>query len=161
MASTITSYLPPHEGWLPKWLLFVSIVSIGNSIQAYTTLHYTYRVYNPNHPRLPPSISHSTSPTTKSLPTDVPSQVTALSARKFGTWTFLTSLVRLYAAYNIDNKSFYTLAMWTYGIAWVHFMSEWFVFKTARWGAPLAGPVVVANMSLVWMWLQWGFYVNN
>ena len=39
-------------------------------------------------------------------------------------------------------------------------MSEWFVFGTAKWGRGLAGPMVVANFSLVWMVGQWGFYVK-
>jgi hypothetical protein len=40
-------------------------------------------------------------------------------------------------------------------------MSEWWYFKTARWGAPLAGPITVASGSLLWMTLQWGFYVKG
>jgi hypothetical protein len=69
-------------------------------------------------------------------------------------------MVRLYAAYNIDNPQFYQLAYLTYVVAFGHFMSEWRYFKTARWGVPLAGPVIVASGSLVWMSLQWGFYVR-
>ncbi|CAO2652901.1 Nn.00g023120.m01.CDS01 [Neocucurbitaria sp. VM-36] len=145
MASTLLSYLPPAEGLLPKWLLLVAVISIGNSIQAYSTLHFTARVYNPSPIDPPPQ---------------TPKHVTALSSRTFGTWTFLTSLVRLYAAYNITNGAFYQLAMWTYVIAWGHFVSEWFVFKTTRWGKPLAGPLIVANTSLIWMFLQWGYYVK-
>lgn len=69
-------------------------------------------------------------------------------------------MVRLYAAYNIDNSQMYQMAYLTYVVAFLHFTSEWFYFKTARWGAPLAGPVIVASSSLVWMWLQWDFYVS-
>lgn len=69
-------------------------------------------------------------------------------------------MIRLYAAYNINNPAFYQLAMWSYVVAWAHFMSEWFVFRTTRWGKPLAGPVIVSTTSLVWMWLQWGWYVK-
>ncbi|KAH9868957.1 hypothetical protein J1614_008034 [Plenodomus biglobosus] len=145
MASTLLSYLPPAEGLLPKWLLFVAIISIGNSIQAYTTLTFTSRVYNPTPIDPPPTI---------------PKHVTALSSRTFGTWTLLTSLVRLYAAYHINEPAMYQLAMWTYAVAWAHFMSEWWVFGTTRWGKPLAGPVLVANTSLLWMLMQWGWYVK-
>lgn len=130
---------------MPKWLLFVALISTANSLQAYTTLTFTSRVYNPT-PIDPP-------PTT-------PKHVTALSSRTFGTWTLLTSLVRLYAAYHINEPAMYQLAMWTYGVAWLHFMSEWLVFGTTRWGRPLAGPVLVANGSLIWMLLQWGWYVK-
>ncbi|CAI9635940.1 erg28 protein [Alternaria burnsii] len=139
------SYLPQSEGLLPKWLLIVSLISIGNSIQCYSTLSFTSRVYNPT-PIDPP-------PTT-------PKHVTALSSRTFGTWTFLTGVVRFYAAYNINNPSFYQLAIATYAVAWGHFMSEWFVFGTTRWGKPLAGPVMVATSSLIWMFMQWNFYVK-
>ncbi|CBX90858.1 hypothetical protein IAQ61_002331 [Plenodomus lingam] len=145
MASAFPSYLPQAEGLLPKWLLFVALISTANSLQAYTTLTFTSRVYNPT-PIDPP-------PTT-------PKHVTALSSRTFGTWTLLTSLVRLYAAYHINEPAMYQLAMWTYGVAWLHFMSEWLVFGTTRWGRPLAGPVLVANGSLIWMLLQWGWYVK-
>lgn len=123
----------------------VAIISVGNSIQAYTTLTFTSRVYNPT-PIDPPPVT--------------PKHVTALSSRTFGTWTLLTSLVRFYAAYNINDPAFYQLAMWTYAVAWGHFMSEWLIFKTTRLAKPLAGPLVVANTSLVWMFCQWGFYVK-
>lgn len=69
-------------------------------------------------------------------------------------------LVRLYAAYNITNPAFYQLAICTYAVAWGHFMSEWLIFGTTRLGKPLAGPLVVANASLIWMFLQWGWYVK-
>jgi hypothetical protein len=120
-------------------------MSIGNSIQAYSTLTFTSRVYNPT-PIDPPPV--------------VPKHVTALSARTFGTWTFMASLIRFYAAYNINDPAMYQLAMWSYAVAWVHFTSEWLVFGTTRWGKPLAGPVIVANSSLIWMFMQWGFYVK-
>ncbi|KAI9800859.1 MAG: hypothetical protein M1825_003642 [Sarcosagium campestre] len=130
------AYLPPHDGLLPKWLLFVSLVSVLNSVQAFSTLHYTRRVYS-----------------------GTPALVTPLSARTFGTWTLLSSIIRLYAAYNIDNPQIYQLALWTYVLAFGHFMSEWNVYKSAKWGAGLAGPVVVATGSLVWMLSQWGNYI--
>ncbi|KAF1843446.1 ergosterol biosynthesis protein-like protein [Cucurbitaria berberidis CBS 394.84] len=145
MASTVLSYLPPAEGLLPKWLLMISLLSVGNSVQAYTTLHFTSRVYNPSAIDPPPQ---------------TPKHVTGLSSRTFGTWTFLTSLVRLYAAYNITNGAFYQLAMWTFVVAWGHFLSEWLVFKTTKWGMPLAGPIIVSNASLLWMLMQWGYYVK-
>ncbi|KAL5117120.1 ergosterol biosynthesis protein [Pleosporales sp. CAS-2024a] len=88
MASTLTSLLPPTPGLLPQWLFFTALISIGNSIQAYSTLKLTSRVYNPT-PIDPP-------PTT-------PKHVTALSSRLFGTWTFLASVIRIYAAYNVEN----------------------------------------------------------
>ncbi|KAF1361085.1 ergosterol biosynthesis protein-like protein [Lizonia empirigonia] len=145
MASAISSWVPQAEGLLPKWLLFVSLVSTLNSIQAYSTLTYTSRVYNPT----------STDP-----PVKQPAHVTWLSSRTFGTWTFLTSIIRFYAAYNINHPAFYQLAIWTYVVAFAHFGSEWFIFGTTRWGKALAGPVIVSTGSLVWMFSQWGYYVK-
>ncbi|KAF3043781.1 ergosterol biosynthesis protein [Didymella heteroderae] len=96
--SALSSWIPPAEGLLPKWLLFVSLVSTLNSIQAYSTLAYTSRVYNPT-PLDPPARK--------------PDHVTWLSSRTFGTWTFLTSVIRFYAAYHINEPAFYQLAIWT------------------------------------------------
>ncbi|KAH7063980.1 ergosterol biosynthesis protein-like protein [Paraphoma chrysanthemicola] len=144
MASAITSLLPHTPGLLPKWLLFTALISVGNSIQAYTTLKFTSRVYNPTPIDPPPT---------------VPKHVTALSSRTFGTWTFLAAVIRLYAAYNITNGAVYQLAIWAYVCAFVHFTSEWTVFKTTRWGMPLAGPVFISTGTLFWMFTQWDAYV--
>jgi len=40
-------------------------------------------------------------------------------------------------------------------------MSEWLVFRSTSWGKGLAGPVVVANLSLGWMVWGSGFYVGQ
>ncbi|KAF2662431.1 ergosterol 28 [Lophiostoma macrostomum CBS 122681] len=136
----LASYLPPAEGLLPKWLLLLSAVSIGNSIQAYLTLSYTRRVYN--------------------NPTPSASQATPLSSRTFGTYTGLASIVRLYAAYHITEKAWFEIAFWTYVVAGWHFGSEWLVFRTAKMGEGLVGPIVISTVTMVWMWLQWGFYVG-
>lgn len=151
LLAMLIPYLPQHEGLLPKWLLFISLVSVANSIQAYTTLSATRKVY----PGPKPSAS-----TPKSTPSSSLSPVTPLSARTFGTWTFITSFVRLYTAYNISNPSFYQLGFLTFVVAWGHFMSEWWIFGTTRMGAGLAGPAIVATSSIVWMVQQWGFYVK-
>ncbi|KAH8597350.1 ergosterol 28 [Bisporella sp. PMI_857] len=158
MASVLEAlqpYLPQHEGILPKWLLFVSIISIANSIQAYTTLTYTARVYSEN-----PSPSSTPSKAKPVTPLAPNSTVTPLQARTFGTWTVIQSLVRLSAAYNISNGEIYKLAYGTYLVALLHFGAEWKVFGTAKWGAPLAGPVIIASGTLVWMAMQWNFYVQ-
>jgi hypothetical protein len=67
-----------------------ALMSVGNSIQAYSTLHFTSRVYNPTSIDPPPA---------------VPKHVTGLSSRTFGTWTFMAAVIRLYAAYNITNAA--------------------------------------------------------
>lgn len=133
---------------------------MGNSIQTFTSLGPTQQVYSGSAATstlsgaklpagLPPSTIKSTSP------------VTPLSARTFGTWTAITAVVRLYAAYHIEHLPMYELAFWTFGVAWAHFMSEWWIFKTTKWGRGLAGPVIVSTSSMIWMWLQWDYYVKK
>jgi hypothetical protein len=84
-------------------------MAIFNSVQNYTTLKLTRRVYSQR-----------------------PQDVNALSSRTFGTWTFLSAVVRAYAAYNIANSAVYDICMWSYAIAGAHFVSEWLLFGTAR-----------------------------
>ena len=124
-------------GKLPYWLLFISVVSIFNSLQTYQKdLTLTKRVYNAK-----------------------PQQVTNLSARTFGTWTLITSIVRLYGAYYITNPQVYQLTQFTFGVAAVHFVSEWLIYRTTLLGKGLAGPLIVSSLSLGWMWMYKDFYV--
>jgi hypothetical protein len=88
------------------------------------------------------------------------STVTPLSARTFGTWTFITSVVRFYAAYNIDNPAMYKVGFATCLVASGHFISEWLLFKTARWNISLASPLAVSTGTLVWMLCQWRWYLK-
>jgi Erg28 like protein len=162
----MTNLLPPHDGLLPKWLLLVvaipipsrspfsiatnilqvGLISIGNSIQAYTTLSYTRRLY--------------AGPANNKAPEALTSPVTPLSARTFGTWTFIASIVRLYAAYHLDEPAWYQVAFWTYLVAFGHFMSELVVYKTARWRGPWLAPAIVSTSSLLWMTMQYSYYVK-
>lgn len=130
----------------------VSAISILNSVQAYSTLTYTARVYSEN-----PSPQAAAKKNDDAHPT---STANPLTSRIFGTWTVIQSMVRLYAAYHITNPELYQMAFLTYSIAFAHFMGEWFIFKTVKWGAPIAGPVLISTSSLLWMWLQWDYYVQ-
>lgn len=112
-------------------------MSVGNTIQAYMTTKNTREVYLRSG-----------------------SETSALSSRIFGTWTIVSAVIRLYAAYNISNPQLYQLAIWAYAIAWGHFVSEWLIFKTAAWGRGLTGPIFISTGSLVWMLSQWGYYVQ-
>lgn len=128
-------------GLLPHWLLFISVVSVFNSVQTYLVkdLALTRKVY-------------SAAPQ---------SEVTNLSARTFGTWTFLTSIVRFYGAYNlVGNSTMYDLAIWTFVVASIHFNTEWLWFKNCKLDKGLAGPLVVSTASLIWMFNQRSFYVG-
>ncbi|CAD6446450.1 3549cedd-204f-4280-aecb-d0a7cea599e0 [Sclerotinia trifoliorum] len=152
--TTLTSYLPQHEGVLPQWLLFISITSLFNTVQCYFTLHFNSQIYN--------AIPKSNTPLSKSTSQSYPptTSATPLSSRTFGTWTLITAIVRLQAAYHINNPQIYQLGYATFIVAWLHFMGEWLVFGTAKMGKGLAGPAAVSTATLIWMWMQWGFYVK-
>ena len=77
----------------------------------------------------------------------------------FGTWIFLSCVVRLYAAYRIDVKEIYVLALWTFVIALAHFGSEWLIYRTMTKGK-LVPMLAVAGGSIFWMLMQWEFYVG-
>ncbi|KAJ5506987.1 hypothetical protein LT330_007702 [Penicillium expansum] len=130
------AYLPQAEGFLPKWLFFVSVISALNSLQAYTTPEYTSLLYSNG---------------------KVPA--TPLSGRVFGTWTFLSAVIRMTAAYNITNPVAYNLGMWTYGIALSHFVGELVVGNASLKGRFL-NPLIVASGSLAWMFTQRGAYLG-
>ncbi|RDW58175.1 putative ERG28 [Coleophoma cylindrospora] len=147
--SILTQYLPQHPGLLPQWLALTAFIAIGNAVQAYVTLSYTRRVY------LGPKAAKDG----RSTP-DATSPATPLSSRTWGTWTLLQGVVRGYAAYDISNPVMYQLAVITYIIAGWHFLSEWFIFKTARLGEGILAPVLVAVTSLIWMLCQWNYYLQ-
>ncbi|EGC41511.1 ergosterol biosynthetic protein [Histoplasma capsulatum var. duboisii H88] len=132
---SLLSYLPQQEGFLPKWLLFLAAVSSINTCQALVSPSYTALLYN-------------NSPTN------------GLQSRTFGTWTFISSVVRAYAAFHIDEPHMYDLAMWTFGTAFVHFASELLIFGSAKLRGRFVSPMCVASGTLVWMAMQRGFYLG-
>ncbi|ODV92484.1 hypothetical protein CANCADRAFT_21770 [Tortispora caseinolytica NRRL Y-17796] len=133
----LTQFLPQEDGYLPKWLFFISVVSMFNSVQTYLGPQLSKQVY-----------------------AGAPEQVTGLSARTFGTWTMITSIVRLFGSYYIRNEPVYKLTIATFWVAFGHFQLEWLVYKTARFGKGLAGPFIVSTASLVWMYKSWDYYLN-
>ncbi|RCK54886.1 Ergosterol biosynthetic protein 28 [Candida viswanathii] len=138
MLSYLQSLLPETNGGkLPYWLLFISVVSAFNSVQTYQDISLTKRVYEKD-----------------------PGQVSPLSARTFGTWTLITSIVRLYGAYHLNVKEVYDLTQFTFVIAGWHFLSEWLYFDTCKLGKGLSGPLIVSTSSLIWMYLQKDYYLN-
>ncbi|KAF7914698.1 uncharacterized protein EAF01_001104 [Botrytis porri] len=152
--TTLTPYLPQHEGVLPQWLLFISVTSLFNTVQCYLTLHFNAQIYN----AVPKSNTPLSPGTSQSYP--LTTSATPLSSRTFGTWTLLTAVVRLQTAYYISNPQIYQLGYATFLVAWLHFMGEWWVFGTTKMGKGLAGPVAVSTGTLIWMSVQWGSYVR-
>lgn len=148
LLSSVLAYLPPFEGLLPKWLVFVSspvlfplllllltliqvsAVSALNSLQAYSSADYTSKLYTNGSVACEP-----------------------LSGRLFGTWTFLSAVIRMTAAYNITNPVAYDLAIWTYAIALTHFVGE-LVLGNASLKGRFLSPLIVASSSVAWMLTQ-------
>lgn len=154
------------------------MIAVGNSLQNYITLHYTRRVYNGQFVPNPQNSSSNSKldpadSTTKLVPaaTTTPAsnnhkegraqdQVTPLAARLFGTYTLISAIVRLYASYHLRLAPVYQMAVWTYVVALLHFLSEFLVYKTARFGTPIAMPFFFASVGIAWMVSQYGFYVE-
>ncbi|SCU78501.1 LADA_0A05930g1_1 [Lachancea dasiensis] len=129
--------MPP--GYLPRWLLFISVVSVFNSLQTYFSgLTLTRRVYERK-----------------------PSETTNLSARTFGTWTFISSVIRLYGALYLQEEHIYQLVCISYLVALFHFGSELIVFRTCKLGKGFMGPLIVSTTSLAWMYTQKEFYTGS
>ncbi|KAK3323966.1 hypothetical protein B0T22DRAFT_375000 [Podospora appendiculata] len=170
----LKALLPSGEkGYLPYYLFAISLVAMGNALQNLATLHYTRRIYNgrfvPN-TSLPPATGKSdpedsvavlkpASATGKDA-AKAKDQVTPLAARVFGTYTFMAGIIRFYASYQLENASLYQLAMWTHIIAGVHFTSELLVFKTIKFSGPQFFPFAAAYSGAIWMYLQYGHYVQ-
>lgn len=163
MAAAIRSLTQPYH---PQ----ISLTSIGNSLQNYKTLHFSRRFYNGLYVRNKklPSASGGYNPEDDvnkfiAVPQNEPNatdQMTPLAARLFGTWTFMVSIVRLYAAYNLHIGPMYDLAVWTYIVALIHFGSEVLVFKGMRFGGPQTLPLIVATTALIWMPSVRSYYVQ-
>lgn len=128
--------LPP--GYLPKWLLFISVVSVFNSVQTYVSgLSLTRRVYS-----------------------NKPEEVTKLSCRTFGTWTLISCIIRFYGAFYLNELHIYQLTMCSYVIALLHFLSELVIYRTCSLDAGFLSPLFVASTSLIWMYNQFEFYTG-
>lgn len=134
------------------------------------TLHYSRRVYNGRfvrNPKLPPA-SGTYDPedsTAKLVPaTDAKSQgtdqVSPLGSRLFSTWTFLACIVRCYAAYHLHHGPVYDMAVWTYVIAFFHFSSELFYFRSMTFGLPQFFPFLLSTCALIWMPSVREYYVT-
>ncbi|KAI3635600.1 hypothetical protein MIR68_006238 [Amoeboaphelidium protococcarum] len=117
---------------LAKWILFVSLASIFNTVQCFLD---------------------QKSVLTKKIYIAQPNQVTPLMARMFGTWTLLSTIIRLYTAYNIYDTTACVMCLATFGIALFHFASEIWIFKTSNLSSKgVIAPLIIASTSIVWMY---------
>ncbi|ETS63009.1 hypothetical protein PaG_02781 [Moesziomyces aphidis] len=133
--STISEWIP--EGLLPRWLLLVAATAYAYGASNFLKHTAGFKVYS-----------------------NGGAQVTPLSGRLFGIWNITAAIIRTYAAYNIHDKVAYELCMWSFVIALVHFVSETFVYRTAKLSPGIISPLIVASSSLTTMYLNYGHYVR-
>lgn len=132
----LLDYIP--EGLLPKWMLIVSAAAFFNSAQCFVSpFKFNREIY--------------------SLQV---SEVTRLSARLFGLWTFLSGAIRLYCAYNMNDRTAYLMAIGTYALALFHFSSELLIFKTVKVNRASLGPFIVSSLSICWMVSSYSKYIS-
>ncbi|KAL6062700.1 hypothetical protein STEG23_014900 [Scotinomys teguina] len=108
---------------LRSWLVMVSIIAMGNTLQSFRDHTFLY----------------------EKLYTGKPNLVNGLQARTFGIWTLLSSVIRCLCAIDIHNKTLYHITLWTFLLALGHFLSELFVFGTAAPTVGVLAPLMVAN----------------
>ncbi|KAJ3051378.1 ergosterol biosynthesis protein [Rhizophlyctis rosea] len=133
----MSAYLP--DGALPKYMLLVGVLAVYNAVQCFVpSMRLTHRIYAKQ-----------------------PAQASPLFARMMGTWTLTSALIRIYAAYNMNNPVAYYLCMWSYVLALGSFGSEVFIFKTAPISSPGVFPVfILAPVSLFWMYTSQSQYLK-
>ena len=87
-----------------------------------------------------------------SLPSDDSAGHQWRSERRYGTWTFLSGVVRLLAACRLSIPEIYLLALCTYGIAALHFVIEWKLFGVHdprhKWAIAVAMSTIAVMVAL-------------
>ncbi|KAI0059121.1 Erg28-domain-containing protein [Artomyces pyxidatus] len=136
---TIFSLPGPAGGLLPYWQFLIASVALLNGLQNIRSPDLCQRLYS-----------------VKSE-----AEVTPLQARAFGTWTMTSAVARFYAAYNITDRAVYHMTVWTYIIALLHFTSEIAIFRTAKLEMSSVMPFLVAGTSIIWMIMQYNFYLST
>ncbi|XP_036769016.2 ergosterol biosynthetic protein 28 homolog isoform X2 [Manis pentadactyla] len=114
---------------LRSWLVMVSIIAMGNTLQSFRDHTFLY----------------------EKLYTGKPNLVNGLQARTFGIWTLLSSVIRCLCAVDIHNKTLYHVTLWTFLLALGHFLSELFVYGTAAPTIGVLAPLMVASFSILGM----------
>lgn len=154
------------------------MTAITNAVSCYRDTSYLRRVYNPPLPShnvnvkttsitriteddfVTPTEARRPSVTSIAVATPPESAVTELSCRTFATWNIAVGIVRLFAAYHMNEQSWYLMSMYTNIIGLVHFGAEAFYWKTARPSGPWLAPTSVASIGLLWHVLGYTSYVQ-
>ncbi|KAG7237240.1 hypothetical protein INR49_032573 [Caranx melampygus] len=114
---------------LRSWLVMVSIIGMGNTVQSFRDHSFL----------------------SEKVFTGTPEFVNGLQARTFGIWTLLSSIIRCTCAIDIQNRTLYHLTLWTFVMALGYFLSEAFIYKTAPLTTGVMAPLTVASFSIIGM----------
>ncbi|KAF2849141.1 ergosterol biosynthesis protein-like protein Erg28 [Plenodomus tracheiphilus IPT5] len=128
-----------HDGYLPYFLLFTALLATIHSVICYVSA---------------PSAS------LRQFSGQLAPPHTQLLAHVYGVKNIYTSLIRAYAAFNVNNRALYDLATLTYVLVLFLFISELAVWKTARLRESVF-PFLNAGVGLTWMMATRGWYLGN
>ncbi|KJE93391.1 hypothetical protein CAOG_04184 [Capsaspora owczarzaki ATCC 30864] len=90
-----------------------------------------------------------------------PTQVTPLASRLFGVWTLLAGALRVASAINTADTTLYVLTIISFVLANVHFVSEIWVYRTAKITGKTISPLVVSGVSILWMLVAYSDAANS
>lgn len=123
---TMANLLSPHAGLLPYWKILVRPFKVDSFFFS-TATNLAIKIQNfafINTVGCYRSRKHALR--THQGPSPA-SQITDFGARMLGTWTALSCIIRIYAAYRIHSIDVYVLATCTYIIALLHFfLASWY-----------------------------------
>ncbi|EDV23692.1 putative ergosterol biosynthetic protein 28 [Trichoplax sp. H2] len=88
-------------------------------------------------------------------------EATLLQARTFGTWTLLASVIRIYCAFDIYNKTLYMVTFWSFIIVLAHLLAECYIYHTAAFTPGVIAPLIISSLSSVWMILAYPSITNG
>ncbi|KAJ9142345.1 hypothetical protein NKR23_g7273 [Pleurostoma richardsiae] len=134
----MASLLPQSDGYLPYFLLLLSIMAITHSVVCYLASPDASLKQFSGPKRPPPE---------------------ALTARLYGLKNVYTGLIRLYAAYDIHNPALYDLALCTFlGVTFLY-TTEMLIYRTSR-PRELVIPFINCSTAIVWMLSQRSWYLS-
>lgn len=132
-----SSYFPQSTGLLAYFLLYSSIAALIHALACYVRPLSSLRPFSgPDAP-----------------------QPVILLAHVYGIKNIYTSLIRFYAAYNIEDPVLYTLAIWTYVGVFVLYVGELVLWRTVRLREGII-PILTAGLGIIWMLWQKNSYTG-
>ena len=114
---------------LQGWIFVVGLMALGNTVSCFFDHSFLKsRLY-----------------------TGAPEKANDLAARLFGLWTLMSALLRLSCAILITNRALFNLTFLSFVVAFIHFLSEAFIYKTAPLTIGVLAPLIVSGVSMLWM----------